>query len=311
MAHGQETSPAESTPTTATLPAAAQRVAVVALVGGLVTVGLKFLIFAFTNSAAVLGDALESVVNVAAAGMAVISTWYASRPADREHPYGHGKVEFVAVGVEGALVAAASVLIVIEAVRRLVVGAEVARLELGIPLLAGVTVMVAALGWYILRMGRKLSSPTLVADGKHLLADVFTSAGVLVGLLLVRATDRFWLDPVVAMAVAVVIFVTGWRLVLESWHGLMDRSDPETDAAIREVLDAQVRAGRILGYHKLRHRQTGSVHWVDMHLQVPGEMNVREAHDAASEIEHLIEQRLGRANATAHIEPPEGYRADR
>lgn len=289
------------------LPRQAQRVAWISLVGAVVIMAMKFGVFYLTNSAAVLSDALESIVNIVAASMVILSTWYAARPPDREHPYGHGRIEFMAAAIEGAMILAAAIIIAYESIRRLVLGADLADLGVGAWLLAGIGVCVAGLAYYVLRMGRHLDSPTLIADGKHLLSDAITSAGVVAGLALVQLTDLLWLDPLIAIALAAFIFYTGVRLVLESWNRLMDRIDPGDDLAIRNVLEREVSAGRILSYHKLRHRQQGSVRWVDLHIQLPGDMSVREAHDVASSVEHRIEQQLGRANATAHIEPPENH----
>ncbi|MEX0741602.1 MAG: cation diffusion facilitator family transporter, partial [Phycisphaeraceae bacterium] len=256
-------------------------------------------------SAAVLSDALESVVNVAAGLMVVLSTWYAARPPDREHPYGHGKVEFVAVGIEGAMVVTAGALIVFESVRRMFVEVEVVQLGRGILMLAGINLLLASVAAFVWIMGRRLHSPTLVANGKHLSTDVLTTLGVIVGLGLVNLTGNLWLDPALALIVAAVILFAGWNLVTESWSGLTDRMDMEDDAAIRAILEAEIKAGQIIAYHKVRHRHTGAYHWVDMHLALPGDMTVREAHERVSRIEGRIERMLGHANATAHVEPPE------
>jgi cation diffusion facilitator family transporter len=281
----------------------AQRVAWIALVGGLAIMAAKLGVFAITNSAAVLSDALESIVNVLAAAMAAISTWYAAQPPDRLHPYGHGKVEFFAVGFEGVLIVVAGVGIILESVRRLITGGELADLTAGIWGLAVVNVAMAGLAAWVWRSGVKHDSATLVADGKHLATDVVTTLAVVGGLIAVRLTGLQWLDAAMAIAVAVLIFITGGRLMLESWRGLMDQIDLADDAIIRRILREEIAAGQIVSFHKLRHRHTGGYHWVDLHIQMPGEMTVREAHDRASRIEHRIEQSLGRADATAHIEP--------
>lgn len=283
----------------------AQRVAWVALAIGAAIMAGKFAVFAATNSAAVLSDALESIVNLAAAAMAAICTWYAARPADREHPYGHGKIEFVAAGFEGAMIIFAGASIVIESVRRLLHGAEVAHLDAGIISLLALNLAMGGLAAYVFFAGRRMHSPTLLADGKHLWADVATTFGVILGLGLVKFTGKPWLDPALAILVAVAILVMGWKLVRDSLGGLLDRIDEADDQAIRAILDEEVAAGRILSYHKVRFRHTGAFHWVDLHLQVNAEMTVARAHDIASRIENRIEKHLGQADATAHIEPPE------
>lgn len=283
----------------------AQRVAWTALFAGIVLMALKVLVFVVTDSAAVLSDALESTVNLAAAAVAIWSTWYAAQPADEAHPYGHGRVEFFAVGFEGALVLVAGITIVFESFRRLTRHLAPERLDLGVGLLAVISLLAAALAAYVWMQGRRLGSPTLLADGKHLAADVLSTLGAILGLLLVRATGWVWLDPAAALLLAGVVVFTGGRLVMHSWAGFMDRIDPVDDAKIRAILDEEFVAGRIAGYHKVRHRHQGAFHWVDLHLQVPGAMSVREAHDVASNIEHRIEQALGHADATSHVEPAE------
>jgi cation diffusion facilitator family transporter len=283
----------------------AQKVAWVALAGGVVIMGLKFGVFALTNSAAVLSDAMESIVNLVAATVAVLSTRYAAQPPDRLHPYGRGRVEFVAVGLEGTMIVLAGALIVVEASRRLAVGAEVRNLDTGSWMLIGIAGLLGLLAAYVYLAGRRLQSPTLIADGKHLLTDVLTTAGIVVGLTLVQLTGKTWLDPVIAIAVAAMILYAGGRLLAESWGGLVDRIDLADDRLIRAVLDDEVAAGRILAYHEVRHRHAGALHWVDLHIQVDGDLTVREAHEIASHVERRIEQQLGRAKAIVHVEPPE------
>lgn len=282
-----------------------RKVAVTALVVGVVIMVLKFGVFWVTDSAAVLADAMESIINLVAATMMIYTLWLSSRPADRDHPYGHGKVEFMAVGLEGWMILIAGLVIGFEGVRRLIYPPELnmARLNLGTWLLAGVAIIVIALGFYVWHMGRKYDSQVLIADGKHLLTDALSTMGGLTGLILVQITGKFWLDPVVAIALAAIILFTSWRLLWQGIHGLMDRTDPEDDAIIRNILDEAVANKLIDGYHKVRHRHTGSFHWVDMHLQVDGDMTVRQSHEIASEIEGKIERQLGEANASAHVEP--------
>ncbi|HEX7011063.1 MAG TPA: cation diffusion facilitator family transporter [Phycisphaeraceae bacterium] len=280
-----------------------QRVARHALAAGAAIMLLKFGVFAITNSVAVLSDAMESIINVAAAAVMLYTIWYSNRPADSEHPYGHGKIEAMAVGLEGWLILIAGLVIGVEAIRRLITGTAPQELNLGIWLLAGVGVLDAALAVYVWRAGRRYHNATLIADGKHLMTDVASTVGVLAGLGLVQWTGRAWVDPLVAIVMASLIFFASWRLLWESFHGLMDTSDPADEQAILEILDEEVAQGTIHGYHKVRHRHSGPFHWVDMHLQVDGSISVRQGHELASRIEHRIEQRLGRANATAHLEP--------
>jgi cation diffusion facilitator family transporter len=280
-----------------------QRVALHAILAGVVITALKFTVFWWTNSVAILSDALESIINIVAAGVMGYSLWLSNRPADKKHPYGHGKAEFLAVGMEGWLILFAGLLIAIEAVRRLFTGAEVTNLGSGLWMLLGIGLISTALASYVWLSGRKYDCEPLIADGKHLMTDVVSTVGVLLGLLLVRWTQWWWLDSVVAILVAGLCLFVSWRLLWKSIQGLMDVSDPDDDKTIRAILDDEKRNGQIHGYHKVRHRHNGAFHWVDMHLHVDGSMNVADSHALASRIERRIETKLGRANATAHVEP--------
>ena len=280
-----------------------RRVAMRALLAGIGITFIKVALFFTTQSVAVLSDALESVINIAAAGMMLYSIWFANRPADDDHPYGHGKIEFLAVGLEGWLILVAGIVIAYESVVRLLSQTGPKHLTWGLVGLAVVALLTGALATYVYRQGKKYDHAVLIADGKHLITDVASTFAVFFGLLLVKLTGKAWLDPVVAIAIASLILFASWRLLWQSIHGLMDRVDPEDDQLIREILDDEVTQGAIAGYHKVRHRHTGPFHWVDMHLHVPGDMSVREGHTLASRIEHRIEQALGQGNATAHLEP--------
>lgn len=264
---------------------------------------LKLGVFALTNSAAVLSDALESIINVASAGFLLYTIWLANQPADRTHPYGHGKIEFMAIGLEAWLILIAGVVIAVEAVRRFISPVEVSNPTLGVWLLAGVGLLCAGIAAYVWRAGAKYDNAALRAHGRHLMTDLASTVGVLIGLLLVRYTGKTWLDPLFAIVMAAMILFASWKLMWQSIHGLMDRIDEKDDAQIRTILDEEMAAGTIRSYHKVRHRHSGNFHWVDMHLQVDGDMTVRDGHALASRIEDRIERELGQANATAHIEP--------
>jgi cation diffusion facilitator family transporter len=283
---------------------AAQRVAWIALIGAIIIMAMKFAVFAMTRSAAVLSDAMESVVNIAAAAMATFSTWYAARPADREHPYGHGNIEFISVGVEGTMIAIAGLVIIAESVRRLWLGLAPEQLDAGMIGLGVLNVLLFALALYIRRRAADIGSPTLIADGNHLLVDCLTTLAIIAALAAVHFTGWVWLDAVAGIVMAIVIVFAGCRLIRRSLAGLMDESDLAEHAMIGRLLDARVGAGDILSYHKLRHRHVGTYHWVDLHIQLPADMTVAAAHERASAIEYEIEQSLGQAIATAHIEPP-------
>lgn len=281
----------------------ARRTAIAALLIGLVISALKFGLFTMSNSAAVLSDALESLVNVAAAGVLLVSLVYADRPPDREHRYGHGNALYIAIAFEGAMILFAGLGVIVEAIRRLNAPQELQSVSYTIAGLVVISLFVGALGAWVYRRGQKLGNRALIADGKHLLSDLATTGGALVGLILVRLTGIVWIDSAVAIILGAVILITGWQLVGESFGGLMERADANDLAVVVEILEDEKRAGSILNFHKVRVRRTGQFPWVDMHLQVPPEMTVGKSHELASRIEGRIEQALGGGDATAHVEP--------
>ena len=223
---------------------------------GLLSLGVALLLLAAkleayrrTGSAAVLSDALESIVNVVAAAFGIGSILFAGRPADRNHPYGHGKIEYFSAAFEGGLIAFAALLIVYEALQAFVLGVELRDLDVGLAIVLGAGLANAALGLFLVRTGRRNDSLTLVADGKHVLSDWWTSAGIVVGLLLVRWTGIVWLDPLVACLVALQLFWTGARLVREAARGLLDEEDPELLARLVQVLGARLGGGFVHLHH--------------------------------------------------------------
>ncbi len=280
-----------------------RRVGLVALLAGIVIMLMKLGVFVLTGSAAVLSDALESIINIAAAAIMLYSIWLANRPADAEHPYGHGKVEFLTLGLEGAMVLTAGIVIAGFGVRRLITPVELTRPDLGAWLLLGVNLLNAGLAIYVFVMGKRSRSPVLIADGLHLLTDVGSTLGAIIGLLLVQWTGILRLDPIMALVLGFVIVMTAGRLLKQSLDGLMDRTDPHDQKLIEGILQEEVRHHAIHGFHKVRHRHNGTFHWVDMHLQVDADLTVAQGHALASRIEYRVEQALGQANVTAHIEP--------
>ena len=290
------------------IPPNERRAAILALVVSVGLVIAKFVAYALSGSAAVFADAMESIVNVAAAAFAIYSLALAHTPADTEHPYGHGKIEFFAGGFEGGMILLAAVASAVNGI------IAIWRGGLNEGALATATlVMFAALfvnggaGLYLMRLGRRTKSVTLLADGKHLLSDAISSLFALVALALVRLTGRTWIDPTIAIVVAVYIAGIGVALMRHAAAGLMDRQDKEDQDLLERILDSHVGpAGahpQICSYHKLRHRHSGRYHWVDFHIMVPADWEVRHGHEVASAIEYEIEQALGEGNATAHVEP--------
>jgi cation diffusion facilitator family transporter len=278
------------------------KIAIGSLILGLVVLALKGLAYWVTGSVALLSDALESTVNLATAVAALIAVRVAERPADANHPYGHHKAEFFSAVLEGVLIVIAALLILHEAWQGLQAPRAIdAPLE-GLLINGLATVLNAGWCWVLLRHGRRARSPALVADGKHLLADVVTSAGVAVGIGLAWLTGWWLLDPLLAAMVAVNILWSGSRVIRDSLNALMDEAVPEeTLQVIRDVISQQ--AGGAVEAHDLRTRHAGPVTFIDFHLVMPGETTVAHAHEVCDRIEAALKAAVPDANITIHVEP--------
>jgi len=268
------------------------RAGLVSLIVASVLLAAKYQAYRMTGSAAVLSDALESIVNVVAAVFALGGLVFAGRPADRNHPYGHGKIEFFSAAFEGGLIAFASVLVVYGALRSLIQGPEVRQIGLGILIVLGSALVNLALGGYLVRAGRRHRSLILVADGQHVLADVWTSAGIVVGLGLVRFTGLAWLDPVVALLVALWLMWTGFKLVRHAAGGLLDEEDPALLNSVLAALQQHLGNG-VIRVHHLRAIRSGRFQHVEAHLVVPEFWSVERAHDLSEEVAARTMRDLG------------------
>jgi cation diffusion facilitator family transporter len=238
----------------------------------------KFAAFGMTGSSAVFSDAMDSVGNTAAAVLLLYSVTLAALPADRNHPYGHGKIEFFSAGAEGTLIVGAGLLVLVEAFHSLWTGPQVRHLGAGIWMIAGVTALNVLLSTYLIRTGRRVQSLALEAHGGHVMTDVLTSTGVLLGLGTVWLTGWLVLDPLIAAVVAALILHTGWKLLCEGIRGLMDEADPETLRRIVEALEARREPWHI-DIHSLRTWRSGVEHHVDLHLAVPRYFDADRLHD--------------------------------
>ena len=271
-----------------------------------VSIGLlaaKFQAYRLTGSTAILSDALESIVNVVAAGFAIAALIFAGRPADRNHPYGHGKMEFLSAAFEGGLIAFAAVLIIYEVVQSLLGGVELRDLDVGMAVVLGAGLVNLVLGFFLVRTGRRYDSLTLVADGRHVLADFYTSAGVVVGLLLVRLTGVTWLDPVVALVVALNLMWTGVRVVRQASAGLLDEEDTALLDRLLAVLDPHLGQG-VIRVHHLRAIRAGRFHHVDAHLVVPEFWTVERSHELAEDLAERVMKELGvEGEMVLHTDP--------
>jgi cation diffusion facilitator family transporter len=274
----------------------------------IVTIALKIAAYALTGSVGLLSDAVESVVNIVAALLALGVLTYSAAAPDREHNFGHEKAQYFSSGIEGALIFVAAAGIVWSAVPRLIEPQSLQQVGLGLALSVLAALANAGCAWVMLRAARVHRSITLEADARHLLTDVWTTAGVFAGVALVQATGWLQLDPLVALAVAVHILWTGWQLMSRSFEGLMDRAIPEADRAL--VVEALERLRRQGGdYHVLRTRVAGAKSFVDVHVLVPGNMSVLEGHDLVERLENDIRSRLPHVEVLTHLEPLEDPRS--
>jgi cation diffusion facilitator family transporter len=280
----------------------ATRIAEASIGVGLAVLGLKGAAWWLTGSAALYSDALETVVNVAASGIALYALRVATLPADREHPFGHAKAEFLAAAVEGALILGAAASILAGAWQAWLHPHSLTTPLRGLALNGVATAMNFGWAQVVLRTSRAARSPALAADGRHLLADVATSVGVAIGVGLVVLTGRLWLDAAVAAATAVYVLWSGVRLITSSVGGLMDEApDQATLDRIREVISAN--ADGAIEAHDLRTRQAGRQSFLEFHLVVPGTMQVAEAHEICDRIEAAFQTEMDHLIVNIHVEP--------
>jgi cation diffusion facilitator family transporter len=258
--------------------------------------------YLLTGSAAILSDAAESVVHVAAVFFAAYSLRLSYKPADQDHMYGHAKIAFFSAGFEGAMIILAAIYIIYESIHKWMTGLHLDNLGYGVLLTASATAINGALGAYLIWIGRRKKSLILEANGKHVLTDCWTSAAVLVGLGLTLTTKWLPWDPICGIIMAINILVAGGGLIRSAMAGLMDQADSEAHRRLEEILQRET-AKYGLSYHALRHRNVGDAHWVEVHLLFPDGTALAEAHRNATAIEHVIESSLEpRAHVTSHLE---------
>ncbi len=274
----------------------------------LMTIGLKALAFLLTGSVGLLSDALESTVNLVAAIVALIVLTIAAQPPDEEHAYGHAKAEYFSSGVEGTLILIAALTISLSAINRLLNPQPLELLGIGI----AVSVLAAALNLIVarilLRAGRQYRSVALQADAQHLMTDVWTTAGVLLGLVVVTLSDWQFLDSIIALFVAARILFSGVKLLRGSILGLMDTALPANEVSqIVQVLDKYAQSG--VQYHALRTRESGAQRFMSVHIQVPGAWSVQAGHTLLEEIEKELREVLPPISVFTHLEPIEDPRS--
>jgi cation diffusion facilitator family transporter len=249
-----------------------------------------------------LSDALESLVNLAGAIMAMAMLTIAARPPDEEHAYGHSKAEYFSSGVEGALISIAAVTIIVSAINRLLNPQPLEQPGIGLAVSLAASGVNLLVGLILIRAGKRYNSITLEADGKHLMTDVWTSIGVVIGLVLVIITGLEWLDPVIALLVAANIIYTGVKLLKQSAYGLLDTTLPaEAMEKVRGVLDGV--AGEGVKYHALRSREAAARSFVSVHILVPGNWSVQRGHELLENIEAGIREAVPGVTVFTHMEP--------
>ncbi len=289
-------------------PAAEQRFSIrLSLAVGFLMLAGKTYAYLITGSAAIFSDAAESVIHVFAVSFAAFSLWLSLKPADDSHPYGHDKISFFSAGMEGMMIVIAAGVIIYEAILKWLAGLQIQRLETGTLFVLAATLINAALGSYLVWQGKQTHSIILVANGKHVLTDSWTSFGVIIGLLLVLFTGWKPFDPILAIAVAVNILWSGGKLIRQSVGGLMDERNPEFWPRFRSIVLEET-ALRGLQFHELRTRFTGASAWMEVHLLFPQHTTIEEAHRAATQFEEAVKRRAGLPlNILTHLEPIESH----
>ena len=275
-------------------------------VGVLMLIG-KWYAYLATNSAAILSDAAESVVHIIAVSFAAYSMWLSFQPADKSHPYGHDKISFFSAGTEGLLIIIAAGFILYESIRKLLTGITLENLDTGAFIIFGASVVNLVLGGFLVWRGKKSNSLILIANGKHVLTDSWTSFGVVAGLLLTMWTGWLPFDPLVAILVALNIMWEGGKLVRQSVGGLMDEADSDAEKKIRKALDEETKK-RGLVYHELRCRNSGNSLWIEFHLLFPTSTLLEDAHRTSTEIEAALYGLFdSHVHVTTHLEPMEKH----
>jgi cation diffusion facilitator family transporter len=276
------------------LKAASQNLQIQKWVAGIsiVLLAVKFTAYYFTHSVAILTDALESIVNVAAGFIGLYSLYVAAKPRDKDHPYGHGKAEFISAAVEGTLIGVAGTIILYEAVQHILHPVILKKIDIGIWLVGSTAVVNFIAGYFCVRTGKKNNSPALEASGKHLQSDTYSTLGIIAGLLILFFTGRYWIDSAVAIIFGAFIVYTGYKIVRQSIAGIMDEADEKLLAKMVEVLN-NTRKENWVDLHNLRVIKYGSVLHLDCHLTVPWFLNVRQAHEEVDALAKTVKKEFG------------------
>ena len=252
----------------------------------------KFVAYYITHSVSILTDALESIVNVAAGFIGLFSLYVAAKPRDKDHPYGHGKAEFLSAAIEGTLITSAGAIIIYKAVKSIIEPVALQRLDFGIYMVAATAVINFGIGFITLRKGKRNNSLALIASGKHLQSDSYSTLGIIAGLILIFFTGLKWIDPAVAIIFGFMIIYTGYKILRKSIAGIMDEADIELLEKMVDLLNKNRRENWV-DLHNLRMIKYGAVLHLDCHLTVPWYLNVHEAHREIDALSLLIKQEFG------------------
>ncbi len=251
----------------------------------------KFVAYFVTHSVAILSDALESIINVVAGGFACYSIYLAGKPKDKNHPYGHGKVEFFSIGFEGAMIFFAGILILFKAGQYFVLKPELHDLNGGIWVITATSVANFLLGLYLVRSGKKLKSITLSGNGKHILTDAYSSVALVAALLIIRFTGFNWIDPAVSVVMGLLILLQGYRLMRQSISGLMDETDMQVVDRLSAILNEHRRTSWV-DVHNMRVQQYGNNYHIDCHITLPYYLELSQAHDEVKAMEEIVNREL-------------------
>jgi cation diffusion facilitator family transporter len=272
---------------------------------GILMLVMKWYAYYLTGSTAIFSDAAESVIHIIGVAFAVFSLWYSFQPPDEEHTYGHHKINYFSAGFEGGLIILAAVYIIYISIDRLIFGIEISNLDKGTYFTFAASVINLFLGGYLVLKGKKTNSIILIANGKHVLTDSWTSFGVVAGLVLTWITGWLPFDPIVAIVVAFNILWSGGKLVRQSVGGLMDESNKDLAKSIKNILDNETK-NKGLKYHQLRFRESGNVVWLEFHLLFPKGSLLEDAHKIATDLEGIIKSNFTtQVNIVSHLEPDE------
>jgi len=284
-----------------------RRASALSLAYNLLFTAAKLIAALLTGSMSMLSEALHSAADIVASTLAYVGVRAASVPPDERHPYGHGKIETLAGFGESILLFLMVLYLIGEGIHRLIRGVELQSLELGLAVMLASTLTSLLIGQYVLRVGRRTRSPALLSNGQHLMVDFWTSASVLLALLLIRLTGWTPLDPLLAIGIALWLLRGAWRLSTQAFHELIDQRLPDEEIA---HIDRVIRSdARVISYHNLRTRRSGTMRYIDLHIVVPAEWSLQQAHAVADELEKRLERELSPAQVVIHVDPYDPLKA--